>query len=113
MVNELRTPFDVVTELRSIRGQAEKGLALLAEKERELVMLDLEADRVEAVTFLNAHGAVEIRRQESKLAALEARQAAELARIEVSRIKLKLKHLAEAQMAVQTSARMIELEWKG
>lgn len=110
---ELRTPVEVVRALREIRDMSDKGLKLLAERERELVMADLEVNRVEALAYLEAQGTVEDRKQIARLAGLECRQAAELLRVEVSRIKLKLKQLSENQMSVQTSARMIELEWRG
>ena len=105
-------PGDVVRELNALRAQSEKGIAYLAETEAEFVRLELEADRIEALTFLDAGGTVADRQAVAKLKALEAREAAELKKVEVNRIKLKLRHLSEALNATQTAARMIELQWK-
>jgi hypothetical protein len=105
-------PADVVRELNSLRAQSEKGIAYLAETEAEFVRLDLEADRVEALTFLEAGGTVADRQAVAKLKALDAREAAELKKVEVNRIKLKLRHLSEALTATQTASRMIELQWR-
>ena len=110
---DIRTPAEVVAALREIRDMSDKGLKLLSERERDLVVAELEADKVEALAYLEAKGTVEDRKQQAKLAVLEARQVAELLRVEVSRIKLKLRQLSENQMSIQTSARMIELEWRG
>jgi hypothetical protein len=105
-------PNDIVRELNSLRSQSEKGIAYLAETEAEFVRLDLEADRLEAATFLDAGGTVSDRQAVARLKALPAREAAELKKVEVNRIKLKLRHLSEALTATQTAARMIELQWR-
>lgn len=105
-------PQDVIRELAALRAQAEKGISILAEAERKHVTLSLEADRIEALAYLEAGGSIPERQAVSKLKALEATEAAELARVEVNRVKLKLKSLSEAQMNVQTQARMVELQWK-
>lgn len=105
-------PADVVRELAAIREQAEKGVQVLADAETKLVLLELEADRVESLAFLNAEGSMDLRKHKAVLESLDARQSAELARVEVGRIKMKLKQLSESQMGIQTSARMIELQYK-
>jgi hypothetical protein len=105
-------PADVVAELNSLRAQSEKGIAYLAETEAEFVRLDLEADRVEALSFLDAGGTVADRQAVAKLKAIPAREEAELKKVEVNRIKLKLRHLSEAMNATQTAGKMIELQWK-
>jgi hypothetical protein len=111
-LTELETPLDVVRELGRIRATSERGIELLAEAERNLVALELAADRVEALALLDAQGTVVDRQAVAKLAAADAREEASMAKVEVNRIRLKLKHLTESMMAVQTSARMIELQWK-
>ena len=105
-------PIDVIRELSSLRAQAEKGVSVLAEAETKQVRLALDAERAEALAFLEAQGTVADRQAVAKLASTDAREAAELAKVEVNRVKTKLKQLTEAQMAVQTSARMVELQWK-
>lgn len=112
MTKEIVTPHDIISELARIRQESERGIALLAEKEAEAVRLELEADTAQAKALLQAQGTVADREAGAKLACTQARFNAALARVEVNRIKLKLKHLSEAMMAVQTSARMVELQWK-
>lgn len=105
-------PADVVRELMEIRYQSERGVALLAETEARSVKLEMEADRIEYVAFLDAQGTVADRTAYSKLKALNARQESEIAKIEVARIKVKLRQLSEALNATQTAGKMIELQWK-
>lgn len=111
-MSQIEYPQDVIRELASLRKQSEAGISYLAEVETKYVRLALEADRVEALAFIEAQGSVELRKAVSKLKALEALEEAELAKVEVNRVKLKLKQLTEAQMNVQSQARMIELQWK-
>jgi hypothetical protein len=105
-------PQDVIKELASLRAQSEKGVAILAEAEIKHVTLDLQAEKVEALAFLEAQGTVADRNAIAKLKSLEARQEAELAKVEVNRVKTKLRQLSEATMATQTASRMIELQWR-
>lgn len=109
---KIETPHDVIHELTLIRNDSERGISLLADAEQRLVTLELAAERAEALALLDATGTVPDRQAIAKLHSQDAREKAALARVEVNRIKTKLKHLSEAMMAVQTSARMVELEWK-
>lgn len=111
-MTEIVTPLDVITELASIRAQSEKGIGYLAEAEIKLVAAELAADRAEALALLQAEGTVVDRQAVAKLQSAAEREVAALAKVEVNRVRLKLKHLTESMMAVQTSARMVELQWK-
>jgi hypothetical protein len=106
------TPDGVIQELMSIRAQSEKGVALLAEAETKHMKLALEADRIEAQALLDASGTVVDRQSLAKLASLEAREQAELAKIEMSRIKNRIKLLQESMMAVMSAAKMVEITYK-
>lgn len=112
LTNEIVTPQDVIVALTDIRSQSERGLALLKDAQEEYVRLDQEATRVEYQAFLASQGTVKDREAVAGLQAQEARTAAELSKVKVDYIKQKLKHLSEATMAVQTSARMVELGWR-
>jgi hypothetical protein len=112
LTNELITPGDIVSELARIRGESERGIALLRDAETEWVALDTEATRVQYTAFLEAKGTVADKEAISRLRASEARTTAELAKVKVNYIKTKLRHLSETTMATQTAARMVELQWK-
>lgn len=106
------SPQAVISELSRLRTQSERGVSVLADAEAKYVHLSLEAERAEFLAFLEAQGTVADRQAIAKLASVEARQKAELAKVEVTRVKTKLKQLSEAMMSIQTSARMVELEWR-
>lgn len=108
----IETPGQVVAELARVRAEAERGLVLLQEAEEAYVRYELAADKIEANAFLTAQGTVADRTAVSKLQAAEVREAAELAKVKVNYIKTKLRHLSEATMSIQTSARMVELQWR-
>jgi len=111
-MTEIVTPHDVVRELARIRGESEKGISILREAQIEFVHLEAEADKAEYRAYLDAKGTIADRTAISRLQAAEARLEAEEAKVKVDYIKSKLRQLSEATMAVQTSARMVELGWK-
>lgn len=106
------TPDLVIQELQEIRRQSERGVQLLAEAEERQLKLELEAEKLEAKALLASDGTVVDRQARAKLASLEAREAAGIAKIEVQRIKTKLRHLSESMMAVMSAAKMVEITYK-
>lgn len=108
----IESPGDVIHELTAIRAESERGLKLLAATEKRLVEAMMAAERAEASALLEAQGTVADRQAVARIASEKEREAAELTRAELNYIKAKLKHLSESMMAVQTSARMVELQWK-
>ena len=108
----IETPLGIAKELSEIRSQSERGIELLAEAEKKRVRLELEAERKEALVFIEAGGTVADRTAIAKLESIALREDAELAKVEVNRIKTKLKHLSEALMATQSAGKMIELQYR-
>lgn len=95
-----------------IRRQSERGVALLAEAEEKHLRISSEAERLELGALLEATGTVVDRQAISKLASRSKRDEAELAKIEVQRIKSKLKQLSESMMAVMAAGKMVEVTYK-
>lgn len=106
------TPDLIIQELQDIRKASEKGIELLANAENKFIELDLKAETIEAQALLASEGTVVDRQARAKLASSEARYEASVARVEVQRIKTKLRHLNESMMAVMSAGKMIELQWK-
>jgi hypothetical protein len=96
----------------AIRQQSEKGVALLAEAERKHLELTMKAEKAELQALIEAQGTVVDRQAVSKLASQEMRFEAELAKIEMTRIKSKLKQLSESMMAVMAAGKMVEVTYK-
>lgn len=108
----METPGQIIQELNQIRQQSEKGIGLLADAERKYLELSSEAERIEAKALLAAQGTVVDRQALAKLASIDARFQADLAKVELNRIKSKIKHLSESQMAVMAAGKLVELEWR-
>jgi len=109
----METPKEVIKELEKIRNQSEQGIALLAEAEIKYLELASAADRVEATELLSAQGTIVDRQAVAKLKAMDVRFEADLAKVELSRIKAKIRHLSESQMAVMAAGKLIQMEWRG
>lgn len=112
MIDELKTPDSVIAELVEIRAEASNGVVAQYDAEVKLAEATLAAERAEALALLNAQGTVVDRQATAKLKCEEERFAEALAKAEFNRVKTKLKLLEQAQMNVQTQARLIEMQYK-
>ena len=108
----METPGQIIKELERIRSQSEKGIELLAQAEVKYLELASEADKIEATELLKAQGTVVDRQAVAKLKSSEARFEADLAKVELNRIKSKIKHLSESMMAVMAAGKLVEMEWR-
>jgi hypothetical protein len=110
--SDLVTPGDIIAELARLRSESARGIDILAAAETKLAKAELEAERREAQALLSAVGTVDEKKAKAKLQSLEEWEAAALARVEVNRVKTKLKHLSESMMAVMHAGKMVEIQWK-
>lgn len=109
---EITTPDQVIRELNRIQTDASKGITALYEAEKRLVELDLAFDKAWAKAVLKHSGAVAVREALATLDTDSERFERDLARVEVNRIKLKLKQLSEASMAASVIGKQVELTYK-
>ncbi len=109
---DITTPDQVIRELNRLQSDAVKGIGALYEAERKLVELDLAFDTSWAKALLKHSGAVAIREAMATLDTESERLQRDLARVEVNRIKLKLKQLSEASVAASVIGRQVELTYK-
>tara|TARA_R110000796_G_scaffold99645_1_gene207984 strand:+ start:520 stop:855 length:336 start_codon:yes stop_codon:yes gene_type:complete len=107
----METPGQIIKELETIRNQGEKGIELLAQAERKYLELASTADKIEATELLKAQGTVVDRQAIAKLKSLDARFEADLAKVELNRIKSKIKHLSESMMAVMAAGKLVQIDW--
>jgi len=108
----METPGQIIRELERIRQQSEKGIDLLAQAETKYLELEAEADKLEHSELLKAQGTVVDRQAIAKLKSADARFQADLAKVEINRIKSKIKHLSESLMAVMAAGKLVEMEWR-
>jgi hypothetical protein len=109
---DLQTPDSVIRELVEIRAEASKGISALYDAEVKLANAVLAAETAEAKSLLNSAGNVAERQAQAKLDSADLNLAEAIARAEYNRIKTKLRLLEQAQMSVQTQARMVEMMWR-
>lgn len=111
-MNELKTPDSIIAELVQIRAEASKGVDAQHTAELKMAQAMLDLDLAEAKVLLEAQGTVMDRQAVAKLKTADHRLAADIAKAEFNRVKTKMKVLEQAQMSVQTQARLVELQWK-
>jgi hypothetical protein len=111
-VTSISTPDAIIENLVDIRQQAEAGIRALYEAEVKLAELQLEAEKTQAVALIHAQGNVAHKQAIATLKSADARLAADIARAEYQRIKIKMRHLELAQSSIQTQARMVEVTWR-
>lgn len=107
-----QTPDSIIGDLVAVRAEASKGVDALFQAEKDLIQAELDYDRAYSQALLAAQGTVVDRQALAQLQSLAEREARDIARAVVSRVKTKLRILSEQQMSIQTQARMVELTWK-
>jgi hypothetical protein len=110
-MTEIVTPDQIIKALADLRAEADKGIEAQYRAEVELSQKQLEVDRLEAAAFLRINGLVADRQALAKLESSEARLQADLAKAKFNRVKTKLQQLNQAQSALQTQARMVEITY--
>lgn len=108
----MNTPQNIIQELTRIQAEAAKGVLALYDAEVKLADAEAKYERTLALAFLDNEGTVKDKEAVAKIKAADDRLAADLAKAEYNRVKLKLKQLELAQMSTQTIARMLETELK-
>lgn len=111
-MSDLETPDSIIRELVAIRQEAARGVDFLHAAETKLAKASLEAQHAEDAALLSAEGTVPERQAQARLRSEDARFAEALARAELNRVRAKLKVLEQAQMNVQTQARLVELMYR-
>jgi hypothetical protein len=109
---QLQTPDSIIRELVDIREQATKGITALYDAELKLAQATIDCETVEAKALLGAEGNVAERQAVAKLESSAARLHEAIAKAEFNRVKTKLRLLEQAQMSVQTQARLVEMMYR-
>lgn len=111
---EINSPHDVVMELSRLRSLAERGVDAVFEAEKRLAECEEELDSAYARAFLRHDGnTVALREQLATLDVSGIRLQRDIARAELNRVKLKMKSVSDAMVAVSVIAKQVEIMWKG
>lgn len=105
------TPATIQSEMRAVLQEMKRGTEALAGAQTKAARLRDAAERIEWRTLLDVSGTVADRNALAKLAAADARLEAELADIEVTRIKTKIRQLESEAIAIGVMAKQVRQEW--
>jgi hypothetical protein len=105
-------PSEIISSLSELTALNRRGVERLFELEQALSEAEHELDLVENRAFLTADGSVAERSAKAKLESADARLARDLAKAEVSRVKMKLRGIESELMAVATMAKISQAEMK-
>lgn len=103
---------EILAQLQELTAEGRRGVPVLYDAEAHLAHCEHELDGVEARAFLDAEGSVAERNARARLAASDARLARDLAKAQVSRVKMKLRLVESEMMAAATMSKLIQAEMK-
>lgn len=104
------TPAELIKDLAELTQESRKGADALYAAEVSLAEAEHELDLIEQRAFIKYQGTVADRTAMARLDAADARLQRDLRRAEANRIKVKIKGLESALMAVATQAKLIGVE---
>jgi NADPH-dependent 7-cyano-7-deazaguanine reductase QueF-like protein len=104
------TPSELIKDLAELTQESRKGAEALYAAEVALAEAEHELDLIEQRAFIKYQGTVADRTAMARLDAADARLQRDLRRAEANRVKVKIKGLESALMAVATQAKLIGVE---
>jgi hypothetical protein len=107
-MTEIITPDQVIAELNRLMQESSKGVEALFAAEVKVANLEADYDRALAVAQLETQGTALDRTATAKLKCVELNLALNLARAEMNRIKMKMRTIDSAQVAVSVIAKQVE-----
>jgi hypothetical protein len=111
-MSEIITPDNVVGELNRLMAESAKGVEALFQAETKVAQLEADYDRALSLAQLEASGTALDRQAAAKLACVDLKFALDIARAEFNRIKMKLRTIESAQVAVSVIAKQVELTFR-
>lgn len=102
----MRTPDDVLEEIRSIRSKLMHASQAIADARLNADRADLAADLEFDKAFISAEGPIPVRQGVARAASIDSRDTAFIAAAELERVQKKTRHLEAALTSLQT-----ELKW--
>ncbi len=101
---------EIAQQLAELIAENNRGATALFETEKSLAEAEHTLDTIEAKAFLKAQGTVADRQALARLESADARLQRDLRRAEHSRVKVKIKGIETAIMALATQAKLIQSE---
>lgn len=105
-------PSELTAQLAELTQENRKGAEALYSAEVELAEAEHALDTIEQTEFIKASGTVADRTALSRLASSQARLERDLAKAKANRIKVKIRGIESALMAVATQAKLLQAEMR-
>jgi NADPH-dependent 7-cyano-7-deazaguanine reductase QueF-like protein len=105
-------PLEIQQQLAELTQQNTKGADALYAAEVALAEAENNLDLIEQRAFIKAEGTVADRTALARLEAAEARLQRDLRKAEANRVRVKIKGLETAIMAVATQAKLVQSEMR-
>jgi ABC-type Fe2+-enterobactin transport system substrate-binding protein len=103
-------PSELITQLAELTQENRKGAEALYAAEVKLAEAEHELDTVEQRAFISAIGTVADRTALARLESADVRLQRDLRKAEANRVRMKIKGLESALMAVATQAKLVATE---
>lgn len=101
---------EIQQQLAELIAENQRGSTALYETEKALAEAEYDLDLVEQKAFLKAQGTVADRTSLARLESAENRLQRDLRRAEHNRVKVKIKAIETAIMALATQAKLVQSE---
>ena len=103
-------PSELIKELANLTAENKRGHEALYAAEVALAEAEHELDLVEQRAFIKAQGTVADRTALARLESADVRLQRDLRKAEANRVRMKIKGLESALMAVATQAKLVQAE---
>jgi len=103
---------EIQIQITELIAENAKGYNALYEAEVKLAYAEQELDLVEQREFIKQEGTIADRNALARLAASQVRLERDLRKAEASRIRMKIRSLESALMALATQAKLLQSEMK-
>lgn len=103
-------PSELIAQLAELTQENRKGADALYAAEVKLAEAEHELDTVEQRAFIGATGTVADRTALARLESADVRLQRDLRKAEANRVRMKIKGLESALMAVATQAKLVNVE---
>jgi NADPH-dependent 7-cyano-7-deazaguanine reductase QueF-like protein len=102
--------LEIQQQIAELIAENQRGANALYEAEVSLAKAENELDLIEQKAFIGAEGTIADRTAIAKLKSADARLQRDLRRAEMTRVKVKIKQIETALMALGTQVKLIQAE---
>jgi hypothetical protein len=102
--------LEIQRQIAELIAENSKGSTALFDAEKSLAEAEYELDTIEATAFISAEGSVADRQAIARLKSAQVRLERDLRKAELNRIKVKVKSIETALMALATQAKLMQAE---